>query len=267
MYTIGEFSNITHITKKALRWYDDTGVLPAAFTDPDTGYRYYEPSQVDTARLLSRLKTYGFSLDQIRRLLQDPDPDWKQALEKRRLDLQAQQEQTRLILQDLSCHIASYERTKDIMQYQKQYSVTLTDRPALPVIACRQTTGVDQIGSLFSRVFETIGQQNIPFGGETGIRYFDQEFDPEHADMEAFAVVPESFAQSLIPGCQAAFVTHRGAYSNLGDAYAALNEWIRENGYEIVQPPYEIYRVDGHAGVPVEDWKTDIYFPVRPKQA
>ena len=41
LLSIGDFSKITGVGIKALRYYDEAGILTPAFVDPDSGYRYY----------------------------------------------------------------------------------------------------------------------------------------------------------------------------------------------------------------------------------
>ena len=65
MLTIGEFARETGLTAKALRLYDDLGLLAPADVDDRTGYRYYAPDQVDCARLVARLRSAGVPLRRI----------------------------------------------------------------------------------------------------------------------------------------------------------------------------------------------------------
>lgn len=44
--SIGEFARLRHVNEKSLRYYERIGALVPAYTDPDTGYRYYAPEQV-----------------------------------------------------------------------------------------------------------------------------------------------------------------------------------------------------------------------------
>ena len=64
--TIGEFARASGLTPKALRLYDDLGLLRPAAVDEANGYRYYDPDQLDRARLVARLRLVGMSLDRIR---------------------------------------------------------------------------------------------------------------------------------------------------------------------------------------------------------
>lgn len=54
MLTIGDFAQITHLSKKTLRHYHDAGLLEPEQVDAKTGYRYYSTAQVPTARGMSR---------------------------------------------------------------------------------------------------------------------------------------------------------------------------------------------------------------------
>jgi DNA-binding transcriptional MerR regulator len=65
MLTIGEFATATGLTAKALRLYDDLGLLTPAEVDPGNGYRYYEPEQVERARLVARLRCAWVPLPRI----------------------------------------------------------------------------------------------------------------------------------------------------------------------------------------------------------
>lgn len=65
MLTIGEFAQETGLTAKALRLYDDLGLVVPADVDARTGYRRYVPDQVDAARLVARLRAAGVPLRRI----------------------------------------------------------------------------------------------------------------------------------------------------------------------------------------------------------
>ena len=65
MLTIGEFAAATGLTAKALRLYDDLGLLTPAEVDPGNGYRYYETEQIDRARMVARLRSAGVPLPRI----------------------------------------------------------------------------------------------------------------------------------------------------------------------------------------------------------
>lgn len=64
--TIGAFARAARLSPKALRLYDELGLLRPARVDPDSGYRLYEPSQLAQARLVAWLRRLGMPLAHIR---------------------------------------------------------------------------------------------------------------------------------------------------------------------------------------------------------
>ncbi|MQY14901.1 hypothetical protein SRB5_50770 [Streptomyces sp. RB5] len=66
LLTIGVFARAVGLSAKALRLYDELGLLPPAVVDGDSGYRFYEPAQAERARLIAWLRRVGMPLTEIR---------------------------------------------------------------------------------------------------------------------------------------------------------------------------------------------------------
>jgi DNA-binding transcriptional MerR regulator len=69
LMSIGEFARLSRLSAKALRLYDELGLLPPAQVDPDSGYRWYAAGQLDSARLVASLRQIGVPLAQIQQIL------------------------------------------------------------------------------------------------------------------------------------------------------------------------------------------------------
>ncbi|WJZ02698.1 MerR family transcriptional regulator [Corynebacterium freiburgense] len=69
MLKIGQFSLVSGLSIKALRFYDQCGLLPAEI-DPLNGYRWYSPTQLESADLIRVLRASGLSIEQTRNALQ-----------------------------------------------------------------------------------------------------------------------------------------------------------------------------------------------------
>jgi DNA-binding transcriptional MerR regulator len=69
MLSIGRFADATGLTVKALRHYDEIGLLEPARVDPNNGYRYYDAAQIEDAVTIRRLRALELPLDEIRELL------------------------------------------------------------------------------------------------------------------------------------------------------------------------------------------------------
>lgn len=66
LLTIGAFAKASRLSPRALRLYDELGLLTPARVDPVTGYRLYHPEQLDRARLVAWLRYLGMPLARIR---------------------------------------------------------------------------------------------------------------------------------------------------------------------------------------------------------
>src|SRR5712691_3290380 len=76
MLKIRDFSKLSLVSVKALRYYDERGLLKPAHVDPSTGYRFYSASQLTRLNRILAMKDMGLDLSQIAFLLdQEPTPD------------------------------------------------------------------------------------------------------------------------------------------------------------------------------------------------
>ncbi len=66
LYKIGDFSNISGISIRTLRYYDDIELFKPKEVDLFTNYRYYTIEQLDDLKLINELKEIGFSLEEIK---------------------------------------------------------------------------------------------------------------------------------------------------------------------------------------------------------
>jgi diguanylate cyclase (GGDEF)-like protein len=66
---IGEFSELTGISKRMLRHYGELGLIEPEYTDPETGYRYFSDGQQSDARNILVLSRLGFSLKEVSEIL------------------------------------------------------------------------------------------------------------------------------------------------------------------------------------------------------
>ncbi|WP_035792557.1 MerR family transcriptional regulator [Kitasatospora mediocidica] len=66
LLTIGAFARASRLSPKALRLYDELGLLRPVEVDPHSGYRFYHPDQLERARLVAWLRRLGMPLARIR---------------------------------------------------------------------------------------------------------------------------------------------------------------------------------------------------------
>ncbi|GAA1384482.1 MerR family transcriptional regulator [Catellatospora chokoriensis] len=75
LLTIGAFARAAGLSAKALRLYDELGLLPPAAVDAETGYRFYDPGQLERARFIASLRRLDMPLARVRRICELPPQD------------------------------------------------------------------------------------------------------------------------------------------------------------------------------------------------
>ena len=126
LIAIGQFSALTWLSPKALRLYQEQGLLAPAHVDPDSGYRYYSIPQISVATRISLLRRAGIPLAEIAAYLAAPSPDqvgrWRDALD-------AEVAQRRRMLD----HISILTTDEEAVIMTESNRATL--RQAIPVLA------------------------------------------------------------------------------------------------------------------------------------
>lgn len=262
---IGRFSKMTRLSVKALRLYDENGLLPPAYVDPSSGYRYYELGQATRAEAVRILRTVDMPLDEIRPVLDSDDPATSHRLlvahRERLADRVAAHERMLVYLETL------IQRREGIMTHQ----VEITEEAPQLVAATRMPTDLQSIGSDIGKGFgllmQALATEGVAAVGAPLIVYHDMIDQETSGDVEICVPVakelagdPDVYSRELEGGPMAATV-HRGPYEQIGAAYHTLTVWISEHGHEIAGPPREIYLNDPQT-VPPEQLLTRIEFPL-----
>lgn len=130
MYTIGEISKIVNISTDTLRYYDEIGLLKPVQIDTFSKYRYYSDDQVKYILLIMELKQYGFTLDEIKNLMNCKDAlIMQKAFCKRLEELEVEVTTIMHIISILTKRINEYKSEENIMNNKK--TILIVDDIAL----------------------------------------------------------------------------------------------------------------------------------------
>ena len=264
---IGEFSRLCHVTTRALRHYEEIGLLVPEIIDRQTGYRYYSIGQYQKMQGILSLKEMGYSLAEILDLYEDEchSPEIESLEQKikeceaviRKLEGRRQQLQTVL------------DSRKQLKTMEDFYFESL---PAITVASYRgKLSSYSELGRLCC---ETIGPEMLRLGcecPEPGYCYTIEhgEYRPTDIDIEYCELVKEKRKDSSlikfkdIPAVPRAFCLKAyGPYERLHESYARIFEKIEAEGWKITDAPRAVY-VDGiwNQEDP-EKWLTIIQVPV-----
>lgn len=246
MFKIGEFSRLSQVPIKTLRYYDEVGLLKPAQVDRFTDYRYYTADQLARLNRILALKDLGFSLDEIARLLDEKiSPEqlrgmlrMKEAEIRERVD----QENARLVRVKARLRLIEQEDKMPNLE------VVIKKIPAQHVAAIRSVipTYADQ-EMLWGGLDAYLAQRNITPNGPCLAVYYDTEYRERDVDVQVCEPVngikPNGNVQVVdLPAVEKmATVLHHGGFQNIGETYSELLQWIGANGFRIVGPNREVY--------------------------
>jgi effector-binding domain-containing protein len=264
---IGDFSKLSLVSVKTLRYYDEIGLLKPAQVDEWSGYRYYSASQMPRLNRILALKDLGMSLEQIARLLDEGLP-----AEQIRGMLRFQLAEIEQRVQDDKGRMVRVEaRLKHIEREGKLpvYEVILKKLPAQNVAQVRRVLpNYGCLGQLFGELFGYLGPSGTPPAGPPWAIYHDPEFKDRDVDIEVAVPVsgkidgPGSVRTRELACGDFACAIHQGPYESIGEAYNTVMAWVEPNGYRLNGPVRECY-VHGPAETqnPAE-YVTEIQAPV-----
>jgi len=224
--SIGEFARDSRLSAKALRLYDELGLLPPARVDEDSGYRFYKPGQLKQARLIASLRQLQVPLAEIKAILAlEP----VQAAERVR-ELWAATEAGHTTRRALAAYLIDDLSGKRSVMYEVS-AREMPDRSLLCVK--RNVAGVDQAWAFGKEFIALLRHYQLPqVQGRAGAFfciYWGEVSEDSDGPMEWCRPVPPDEAEALAARCPEltlrAEAAHQEAFVNIGDGQIDGAEW------------------------------------------
>ena len=263
MLKIGDFSRLSHLTVKALRFYEKEKILIPASVDEWTGYRFYETSQLEDAARIKACRQMDLSIDEIRAIMSGAD--MMQVLSDKAKALSDQREKIDAILSRIH-HILEDKEMK--------YQVTEKVIPA--AIIFYSETVLENYSDIMQWI-PSLGEECRKLNPDLRCTEPEYEFceypDGEYKEHDIQirhnqAVTSRGVENDIIrfrdiPETKVLSIYHKGPYDNIGEAYAYIMKYAEDNGYQPTGLTRECY-IDGIWNKEsVDDWLTEIQLPVR----
>ncbi|MGN1301792.1 MAG: GyrI-like domain-containing protein [Clostridia bacterium] len=262
MYKIGEFSELSKTTIKTLRYYEKEGLLIPTFVESQTGYRFYETSQLPELAKIISLRQMGISINDIKNILNGGSLE--QVLEVRKKELEA----------EISLSNSQLLQINNLLEGKSmEHEVIVKELPSY--IVYYKEGVVKDFREIVKFILQSAGEckstnPNIKClePDYCYVSYLDGEYKEKDIKIRYAQAVTEMGTpnetikfEKLNP-VKAACIYHKGAYDNLRESYSFLLKWVEENGYKIAEPIRERY-IDGMWNKGSEDeWLTEIQIPI-----
>lgn len=255
--TIGEFARRSGLSLKALRLYDARGILPPERVDPDNGYRYYAPGQLDRARTIALLRRLDMPLALVGDLVGRPGDELADTVRtwwaERRRELDDRGPAVDLVVRT----VAAPDRRPDgpVTGFSSD-DVVVTQTPARRVATIRRHVTQRELVATFMADVLTLRQHLADAGAATDHEFwvlFHGAVGPDgdgpvetcvpyegHADPTGAIVLREEPAHRL---ASVPVTAQDCCYPQIIGAYLALEGWLAERGLDGTGPVRELYPV------------------------
>jgi DNA-binding transcriptional MerR regulator len=271
MLRIGDFSKLSKVTIKALRYYDEVGLLKPHYVNYANGYRYYLPDQLNTICTIVAYKNLGFSLEEIKYLIFEGLTHEKilALLLGKQKQIQGNMSSENEKLIRINAFINKIKETRIMAE------IALKKLPEV-IVASKRI-----IISKYSDL-----HQEAPAMGEKMKEHAAVCLEPEycfniyHDGEYKESDIDVEICEAVVDYCEnkdgiiykkmdsidsAACIFHKGPYENLGESYAKVFKWIEENNYKISDHCRESF-IDGCWNKEnAQDWLTEVQIPVTKK--
>ena len=244
MFSIGEFSKITGLTVKTLRFYHEQGLLAPSAIDEQSGYRYYDKSKIERARIITYLRSLDFSLNEIADILR-PDGDDSQlveVMERQRAVIEEKMRRYRKVVLSLDQFIAEEREARKIVA-QASFEVREKVVDPMLIAGVRMKGRYADCGKGFAQIGKQFGRHIC---GNAFLLHYDSEYREDDADFEACMPIrkgktADGISVRELPGGRCVALVHKGPYKQLSRSYAKILGYIKDKGYEVAMPTREVY--------------------------
>lgn len=262
--TIGEFSQATRLSAKALRFYHREGLLAPAAIDPDNGYRLYAPEQIVDAQVIRRLRELEVPVDGVRAILRTTDVESRAALIASHLHrLEARLEATR----------AAVGALRTLLEPPTPVPIEHRSIPEAHALVIRATIDLADLGDWYgaarAELQDLTERPGIRPAGPRGGLWATELFLDERGEaalfqpLHSFDGLPTSTGRAvaeILPAAELAVAVHRGPDATVGHTYGALGAYVAEHEFGLAGPVRETYIQEARAES--DDVITEIGWPI-----
>ncbi len=270
MFKIGEFSKITQVSVRMLRYYDEQKLLEPRDVDVSNGYRLYAAEQIDELNRIILLRDMGFGVKEMREMLRTWNSgqirnNLLEQLEKTKENIQTENSRLRQIqgmLQELDQQGKKLDIEIVMKQLPRQQVLSL--RRVVPNYYCE-----GQLWAELGQYLKGIRNTETLFGFSI---YHDLDYREENVDIE-ICVVPDSMdvhsdSEEIISrqveqvDMAACFMIY-GPYSNISRAYHEFALWLeRHSEYRMSGENRQICHVAANSTDNPEEYVTELQIPL-----
>ena len=280
-YTIGDISEVCNVSVKTLRYYDDIGLLKPSRRDSETNYRYYSKEQMLKLFTIRKLKSYGFSLEEIKRIIDSSSVrTTSEYLSIKSKDLKKRIKDLKILDYELESTLERLEKGATILEcfgdetelHPEVQEIVIEEIPKFNCLFTRRTeTDYNNASVSVARWFEmydlakkyklkVIGVVISTYHNNALDQFLKKDCDLEVCIPVYGSVDTPDFKTS--GGYRAVTSLHVGSHGTIINTHIRLIKWINENKHTIAGPVSEEYLISPVDVTNENDLLTKVIIPI-----
>ncbi|MHC5229446.1 MerR family transcriptional regulator [Enterococcus sp. LJL99] len=236
MFKIGEFSKLSQVSVRMLRYYDEMNLLKPSEVDKSTGYRLYSANQLSILNQIVFLRDSGFNVSEISKYINSEESEY--VLDQ--LTNKFNEIKKQIAVQQLQLNkIELAKREIKLGQNTMYYEVVIKVIPSYEVLALRKNIANYYCeGELWEELFSFAKKQQIVFTGNSFSIYHDEEYKETDVDVElCVPIQPNSISKIMKPfriihttpvplmACTMVY----GEFSSIAKVFMNLINWLQDH--------------------------------------
>lgn len=253
--TIGEFGARTRLSAKALRLYDQLGLVVPAEVDAKSGYRRYADTQVDAARLVALLRRLDMPLAAIADIVALDPPDAAKALDAYWQRVEGDLAERRALVSYLRAHLEGAQ--------PNMYDIQTRPMPERQLLTISRHVRPRETDAFFGDAFSRLRQGGAGLSGIEGVPFlifYGEVSDDSDGPIELcrpIGAAPDAVSEGLQVRVERAhdeayirLTQHEVGWPTMLPALNALERWVDEQQRKPAGPPRQLLIADQRTATP-----------------
>lgn len=243
-FSIGELSKLQNISRQTLIFYDKIGLFCPAYTNPETGYRYYSASQLDSLDTICIMKKIGFSLQEIKEHMSNYNIEHSiAALKKQLTAIEKEINELKMIQSRVEHRCTQLEKAVSIFEYGSQVTIEHAQAQTLYLQKVKNPSLLE-VSIATKECFARSFQEHYPVFFQSGAIVPYQNILQQRYTEASYVFLPiENNTQAKeileLPEGKCVCTYHIGDYNSIGISYQRILDYCKENKITILSDAYE----------------------------